>query len=127
MVTTKSGKAGKVSINLDIYYGFQNVTKKMDMLNAEEFVAFSREAFNNNYVDRVPGASPNDPLEMRPAGNRYRYPAIYDDPEVMAGIGKGTDWQAKFSGRRLFKTIRFLLAVGIAKQNICSLPDISIK
>ena len=93
LVTTKSGKAGKVSINLDIYYGFQNVTKKMDMLNAEEFVAFSREAFNNNYVDRVPGASPNDPLEMRPAGNRYRYPAIYDDPEVMAAIGKGTDWQ----------------------------------
>ena len=93
LVTTKSGKAGKVSINLDIYYGFQNVTKKMDMLNAEEFVAFSREAFNNNYVDRVPGASPNDPLEMRPAGNRYRYPAIYDDPEFMAAIGKGTDWQ----------------------------------
>lgn len=28
LVTTKSGKAGKVSINLDIYYGFQNVTKK---------------------------------------------------------------------------------------------------
>ena len=93
LVTTKSGKTGKVSINLDVYYGFQNVTKKMDMLNAEEFVAFSREAFNNNYVDRVPGASPNDPLEMRPSGNRYRYPAIYDDPEFMATIGKGTDWQ----------------------------------
>lgn len=93
LVTTKSGKAGKVSINLDVYFGFQNVTKKMDLLNAQEFAMISKEAFNNNYIDRVPGASASDPLDMRPSGNRYRYPAIYDDPAAMAAIGNGTDWQ----------------------------------
>lgn len=93
LITTKSGKTGKVKINLDAYWGFQNVTKKMDMLNVEEFLEFSREAFNNNYVDRVPGASPDDPVEMRPSGNRFRYPSFYDDPEAIKAIGKGTDWQ----------------------------------
>ena len=43
LVTTKSGKTGKVSVSLDIYAGFQNVTKKMDLMNAQEFVEFSRE------------------------------------------------------------------------------------
>jgi len=93
LVTTKSGKSGKVSVNLDLYYGFQNVTKKMDMMNAQEFAMISKEAFNTNYIDRVPGASASDPLEMRPSGNRYRYPAIFDDAAAMAAMGKGTDWQ----------------------------------
>lgn len=93
LVTTKSGKQGKVSISLDMYYGLQNVTRKMDLLNAQEFAMISKEAFNNNYVDRVPGASASDPLDVRPSGNRYRYPAIFDDAEAMAKIGTGTDWQ----------------------------------
>ena len=93
LVTTKSGKAGKVSVSLDIYAGFQNVTKKMDLMNAQEFVEFSREAFNNHYVESVPGASASDPLNMRPSGNRYRYPGIYDDASYIASLGAGTDWQ----------------------------------
>lgn len=93
LVTTKSGKAGKVSINLDMYYGFQNVSKKLDLMDAQEFAALSKEAFNTNYTSKVPGSSASDPLDMRPAGNRYRYPAIFDDAAAMAAIGKGTDWQ----------------------------------
>lgn len=93
IVTTKSGKAGKVSINLDLYYGFQNVTKTLDLMNAPEFVELSREAFNTNYTSKVAGSSASDPLSVRPSGNRYRYPAIYDDAAAMAAIGEGTDWQ----------------------------------
>lgn len=93
LVTTKSGKTGKISVNLDIYAGFQNVTKKLDLMNAQEFVEFSREAFNNNYLDKVSGASVNDPVSSRPSGNRYRYPAFYDDANYVASLGKGTDWQ----------------------------------
>jgi TonB-dependent SusC/RagA subfamily outer membrane receptor len=93
LVTTKSGKSGKVNISLDAYYGTQEVTKKMDLMNAQEFAEFSKEAFNNNYVDRVSGAKATDPLSIRPAGNRYKYPAIYDDAAAMAAIGNGTDWQ----------------------------------
>lgn len=93
LVTTKSGKAGKVSINLDMYYGIQNVSNTLDLMDAQEFAALSKEAFNTNYMSRVAGASASDPLDMRPSGNRYRYPAIFDDAAAMAAIGKGTDWQ----------------------------------
>jgi TonB-linked SusC/RagA family outer membrane protein len=93
LVTTKSGKEGKAKINVDIYAGLQQVTKKLDMMDAQEFVEFSREAFNNHYVESVAGASASDPLSVRPSGNRYRYPAIYDDEEYIKSLGKGTDWQ----------------------------------
>ncbi len=93
LVTTKSGKAGKLSVNLDVYAGFQDVTKRLDLMNAQEFVEISREAFNNNYVARVAGASASDPLSSRPSGNRYRYPSIYDDTAYINSLGEGTDWQ----------------------------------
>ncbi|GHV51076.1 SusC/RagA family TonB-linked outer membrane protein [Bacteroidia bacterium] len=92
LITTKSGKMGKTAVNLDAYYGFQNVSKKLELLDAQEFAAFSKEAFNNNYTDRT-GKPGTDPLSVRPSGNRYRYPAIYDDAAAMAAIGAGTDWQ----------------------------------
>lgn len=93
LVTTKSGKAGKLSVNLDVYAGFQNVTKKLDLMDAQEFVEFSREAFNNNYISKVAGASITDPVSSRPSGNRYRYPAFYDDAAYVSSLGRGTDWQ----------------------------------
>ncbi|MDR1919537.1 MAG: TonB-dependent receptor [Tannerellaceae bacterium] len=92
LVTTKSGKSGKIVVNLDLYYGFQNVTKKLDLMDAQEFAAMSKEAFNTNYTERT-GNPASDPLDVRPSGNRYRYPAIYDDAAAMAAIGAGTDWQ----------------------------------
>lgn len=93
LVTTKSGKEGKTKVSLDVYAGLQDVTKKLDLMNAQEFVEFSREAFNNHYVESVPGASASDPLNSRPSGNRYRYPAVYDDEAYIKSLGKGTDWQ----------------------------------
>ena len=93
LVTTKSGKAGKVNISLDAYYGIQQVDRTMNVLNAQEFVTLSKEAFNNNYTDRVPGASASDPLSARPSGKRYRYPAFMDDPAAVAALGEGVDWQ----------------------------------
>ncbi len=57
MITTKRGKAGKSSINLDYYTGIQEVSKSMDMLNAQQFADFSKSAHNNAYLERVPGAS----------------------------------------------------------------------
>lgn len=93
LVTTKSGRTGKATVSLDTYFGVQNVSKKMDMLDAQEFIMISKEAFNTNYLDNVPGASINDPVGSRPSGKRYRYPAFFDDPKAVADLGKGTDWQ----------------------------------
>ncbi|WP_428667422.1 TonB-dependent receptor [Runella sp.] len=74
MITTKRGKAGRSRINFDYYTGVQEISKTMNMLNAQQFADFSKEASNNAYLERVPGSLATDPNSVRAAGNRYRYP-----------------------------------------------------
>ncbi len=74
MITTKRGKAGKSNINFDYYTGIQEISKTMDVLNAQQFAEYGKSAFNNAYLERVAGASISDPNSARPAGLRYRYP-----------------------------------------------------
>ncbi|SEN85524.1 TonB-linked outer membrane protein, SusC/RagA family [bacterium A37T11] len=94
MVTTKKGVPGKPEINVDVYQGFQNVTKKIDLLNSQQFAEFAKDAANNAYLDNVPDALITDPNEVRPADYlRYRYPRgeifdwfNFDDPEKVANL-----------------------------------------
>src|SRR5690606_23718932 len=37
LITTKKGVQGKMKVNYDCYMGGQNVTQKLDVLNAEEY------------------------------------------------------------------------------------------
>ncbi len=86
MVTTKRGKSGQSRVNFDYYTGVQEVSKKMDLLNSQQFAEFSKEAFNTAYLERVPGAKITDANSVRAAGQRYRYPRgefagiNFDDP-----------------------------------------------
>jgi len=92
VVTTKRGKAGQMRLNLDYYTGVQEVSKQMDMLNAQRFAEFSKEAFNNAYLERVTGAKIEDPNSARPAGQRYRYPrgefagVDFDNPGALSSF-----------------------------------------
>ena len=43
LVTTKSGKEGRAVVSFDGYYGIQNVPRKVDMLNAREYMAIMDE------------------------------------------------------------------------------------
>jgi len=63
LITTKRGKAGKTNVSLESYYGVQQVTKKLDVLNAAEFAQLENETFKNN---------------------------AYPNP---ASLGEGVDWQ----------------------------------
>jgi hypothetical protein len=39
LITTKSGKEGKAQISFDAYYGVQTVARKINMLNAKEWLS----------------------------------------------------------------------------------------
>lgn len=69
IITTKRGKAGKSTINLDSYYGVQEVRKKYDVLNGREYAQFVNDANTNE------GRAP-----------------VYTQSQVDA-FGEGTDWQ----------------------------------
>ncbi|NLR58223.1 TonB-dependent receptor [Chitinophaga polysaccharea] len=94
LVTTKRGRPGKTTLGLNVYTGFQQVTKKLDMLNSQQYAAFSKDAANNAYLDNVPGAQVSDPNSARPSNFlRYRYPRgdlfdwfNFDDPAKVAAL-----------------------------------------
>lgn len=48
LVTTKSGSKGKAQVSFDMFTGVQNVSRKVDMLNAEEYkVIMNEQALNS--------------------------------------------------------------------------------
>ena len=67
LVTTKSGKKGKVKVNYNFSYGWQSKWHKRDVLNATEYAVMMNEGYINAGMD-MPYADP------------YSY-------------GEGTDWQ----------------------------------
>ena len=59
LITTKRGQAGRTRITFNGYYGGQELSKKVNMLNAQEYVAYFNEAAKNDgYAD--------DELPFRP-------------------------------------------------------------
>jgi TonB-linked SusC/RagA family outer membrane protein len=82
LITTKQGKAGKTSITLDSYYGWQNLYKKLDMLNAQEYAMIVNEAWvtagNNSLYDPA-----------NPDGFAQTVP---DWDKIENGTWNGTDW-----------------------------------
>ncbi|SEJ50237.1 TonB-linked outer membrane protein, SusC/RagA family [Dyadobacter koreensis] len=69
IITTKRGKSGKSTINLDAYYGVQQVRRKYPVMNAREYAAFVNDANTNE------GRNP-----------------VYT-PQQVEAFGEGTDWQ----------------------------------
>ncbi len=67
LVTTKGGEKGKMRVNYNFSYGWQNPWKHRDVLNATEYAVMTNEGLVNA------GQAP-----------------IYNDPY---SYGKGTDWQ----------------------------------
>ncbi len=47
LVTTKTGKAGPVKISVNSFGGFQNPIKKLDVLNARQYVDLVKEMYTN--------------------------------------------------------------------------------
>jgi TonB-linked SusC/RagA family outer membrane protein len=74
LVTTKKGKAGEAQITYDAYYGISNVSKKIDLLNAEEYMTIMNEASYNSKPKRL-----------------VPYTQDYID-QFVRNNGEGTDW-----------------------------------
>lgn len=64
IITTKSGKKGqKLTFGLSSYYGVQNITQKLPLLNRVDYQTINRELINNggNTVPIPTGNDPNSP------------------------------------------------------------------
>lgn len=72
IITTKSGRGAKSAVTFDTYYGFTELAKKIDMVNAREYATLTNEAIANS--NKIFGR--NDPPR-------------FADPNA---FGAGTDW-----------------------------------
>ena len=71
IITTKRGKAGKASVNLDAYRGIQVIARKLKLLNAQMYATINNES-------------------LLAAGK----PIAVDKLRNPSALGEGTDWQS---------------------------------
>ena len=92
LITTRKGTSEKLTVQYDGYYGIQNVSKKLPMMNAYQFAEFARDGHNNAYLAEVPGASPDDPNSVRPKSYHQIPAEFFPYLEGQPGL-TDTDWQ----------------------------------
>ena len=105
IVTTKSGKSGKMRVDLDAYTGVQKVTKYLDMMNAQEFARYITDSRNNAWVDA--GGKIDDPNTARSA--IYQILPALQNPET---LGEGTNWQKEIFRQAPTHNVQLTLSGG---------------
>lgn len=90
IITTKNGTPNKSSINFDYYYGIQQPTNMVEMLNAEEFSTLHNEMMENANQGKNPAfADPSSLGEGTNWVNEMISPASMQN--VSLSFSKGTD------------------------------------
>ncbi len=106
LITTKKGKAGKAKVEYDFQSGINQLSKKVDLLNSNQFVSLLIDARNNTYRDLTINAGKpwNDAMfsdinsvRIKNVGNAsaVSIPSEYYDfpTRQMIGPKVNTDWQ----------------------------------
>jgi TonB-linked SusC/RagA family outer membrane protein len=91
LVTTKKGKAGKAQFNFQSTAEFASISRKMDLMNTQQYLEMRREAFKNDGLP-IPGP------RTTPSSMNYDL-TLWDQ-------NKYTDWQEELFGK-IAKTNRF--------------------
>ena len=107
LITTKKGSPtedGKFSF--DSFISLQDVSNKIDLMNASQLIDYTRDARNNNYLSSVPGASIDDPIGPDERGDvNYELPQSFIDWD-----GTDTDWQDAIFKTGIVKNYNFSYA-----------------
>lgn len=98
LITTKKGKSGKTSLNIDAYSAPQNNARPIEMLNTEQYLALRKEAMVN---DGITDFSPSP-------GNVASYPEVF-----LFEPTKYTNWYKHFyEGTAMSQTVNASLSGG---------------
>lgn len=83
IITTKSGREGKVQVSLNASFGVKKIVKELNVMNPYEYVMYQYE------LDPQTGGSPT---------TFNSYYGVYNDLNIYKS-DKGTNWQDKVFGR----------------------------
>lgn len=95
LVTTKLGKAGKAQVSATVEHGISKVNRKVDMMDAQEWIKYYIDARNNAWVllDPVNNKASDDNTKRALASGAKNYMIPPDFLTNPAQFGVGTDWQ----------------------------------
>lgn len=110
LITTKKGKVGSNNINLNFSSGTGEVTKKLNVLNTQQYLEMRKEAYKNDMI----------PLPTDPDPSNYDLtvwdPNRYTDwqEEMLGGTARYTNAQASVSGGT--STVRYFISGNYLRQ-----------
>jgi len=107
LITTKKGKEGKVKVDLNIYKGIGKVTRKIDLLNKDQYLAMRHEAFRND--NAIPDASTAPDLLVWDTTRYTDWQKL-----LIGGTAEYTDVQASVSGGT--ENTQYLIGSGFHKE-----------
>jgi len=107
LITTKKGKAGQTKVDLNMQSGIGHITRRLKMMNTEEYLAMRREAFKNDGT--TPGAADYD---LNGTWDQSRYTDWQE--ELLGGNAHFTNAQASISGGT--QSTQFLASAGYVKE-----------
>ncbi|WP_264525181.1 SusC/RagA family TonB-linked outer membrane protein [Flavobacterium sp. N502536] len=90
IITTKTGKDGKMAVSFNMFYGMKNMAKEIDVLPVDDFVKWQYEYALLDQTDKTIMTNPS---------SYTKYFGNWQDRDLYNGL-KGTDWQKQVYGRR---------------------------
>lgn len=102
LITTKRGKAGRTTVDISLNQGVGKVSRTMDLLNTQQYMAMRREAFHND--NATPKASDYDLTQW----DTTRYTDW--QKTLIGGTAKVTNLQASVSGGNENTQVAFRLS-----------------
>lgn len=91
LITTKKGKAGRTTVDLNVYTGAGKVTRMMPMLNTQQYLQLRRQAFVNDGVTPTVTNAPDLLTWDTTAYTNWQ-------KELIGGSARVTEAQASISG-----------------------------
>jgi iron complex outermembrane receptor protein len=126
LITTKKGKAGKGSLDYSYSLGFSQITKKFDLLSAQEFVAAGGpdNGGSTDWQDEVLRTAVTNQHNLSfgggDNGGNYRFSVGYLDQEGIIGNSGLQRYSAAFNGTKKF--INDKLTIG-SQLNLANTVD----
>lgn len=90
IITTKTGKDGKISVSYNMFYGMKTMANDIDVLPVDDFVKWQYEYALLDQTDKTILSNPS---------SYTKYFGNWQDRDLYNGV-KGTDWQKQIYGRR---------------------------
>ncbi len=129
LITTKKGRMGKGSLDYSYSLGISNITKKFDLLTAEEFVAAGgpNNGGNTDWQDEVLRTAYTNQHNLSfgggDNGGNYRFSVGYLDQEGIVAKSGIQRYSAAFSGSKKFVNDR--LTIG-SQLNLANTLDAAV-